>query len=183
MDFKIKHEIKGRLRVHLMQDRMTCGEADALLYYLHNLPGVTLAKVYEKTGDAVICYTCERDDVIRSLKRFCYAKVEVPEALCEHSGRELNAKYQGKLIQQTAIHFGKKLFVPYSVRAVLTALKSVKYIYRGFHCLLQRKMEVAVLDAIAIGVSVFRGEMDTASSVMYLLGIGETLEEWTQRNP
>ena len=181
MDFKIKHEIKGRLRVHMLQKRMTCAEADALLYYVHNLPGVTEVKVYEKTGDAVILYKGERDDVIHGLKRFSYEKVEVPEGLIEHSGRELNAKYQGKLIQQTAMHFGKKLFIPYSVRAVITALKSVKYIYRGFHCMLQKKMEVAVLDAIAIGVSVFRGEMDTASSVMYLLGIGETLEEWTHK--
>ena len=181
MNFQIKHEIKGRLRVHLLQKRMTCAEADILLYYLHSLPEVTLAKVYEKTGDAVICYSGERDAVIRGLKGFCYEKVEMPEALVEHSGRELNANYQGRLVQQTVIHFGKKLFVPYSVRAVLTAMKSVKYICRGVHCLLQRKIEVSVLDAIAIGVSVFRGEMDTASSVMYLLGIGETLEEWTHK--
>lgn len=181
MDFQIRHEIKGRLRVHLLQKRMTCAEADALLYYLHQLDGVHEVKVYEKTGDAVILYRGEREPVIRGLKQFSYGKVEVPEGLIEHSGRELNGAYQGKLIQQTAIHFGKKLFLPYSVRAMVTAVKSVKYIYRGFRCLLQRKMEVAVLDAIAIGVSVFRGEMDTASSVMYLLGIGETLEEWTHK--
>lgn len=167
--------------MHLLQKRMTCAEADTLLYYLHSLPGVTLAKVYEKTGDAVLCYTCGREEVIRGLKQFAYGKVELPEALAEHSGRALNAKYQAKLMQQTAVHFGKKLLIPYSVRAVLTAVKSVKYIYRGVHCLLQRKIEVGVLDAIAIGVSVFRGEMDTASSVMYLLGIGETLEEWTHK--
>ncbi len=181
MDFQIKHEIRGRLRVHMLQKRMTCAEADALLYYLHSLPDVRFAKVYERTGDAVICYTGERDAVIRSLKRFCYEKAEMPQGLTEHSGRELNARYQGKLIRQTALHFGKKLFVPYSVRAVVTMLKSVKYIYRGLHCLAQRKIEVSVLDAIAIGVSVCRGEMDTASSVMYLLGIGETLEEWTHK--
>ncbi|MBQ3615351.1 MAG: heavy metal translocating P-type ATPase [Anaerotignum sp.] len=181
MDFKIKHEIRGRLRVHILQNRMTCQEADALLYYLHSLDGVTEAKVYERTGDAVILYKGERETVIQGLKSFCYAQVEVPEGLIEHSGRELNAKYQGKLVQQTAIHFGKKLFIPYSVRAMITMVKSIKYIYRGFRCLLQKKMEVPVLDAIAIGVSVFRGEMDTASSVMYLLGIGETLEEWTHK--
>ena len=181
MDFKIKHEIRGRLRVHMLQNRMTCAEADALLYYLHNLEGVTEAKVYEKTGDAVILYKGERETVIRGLKAFCYDKVEVPEGLIEYSSRELNTKYQGKLIQQTAIHFGKKLFIPYSVRSMITMVKSVKYIYGGFQCLLQMKMEVAVLDAVAIGVSVFRGDMDTASSVMYLLGIGETLEEWTHK--
>ena len=181
MDFKIKHEIKGRLRVHMLQKRMTCAEADALLYYLHSLEGVIEAKVYERTGDAVIFYKGEREMVIDGLKSFCYHKVEVPEGIIEYSGRELNAKYQGKLIQQTAVHLGKKLFIPYSVRAMLTMVKSMKYIYRGFRCLLQKKVEVAVLDAVAIGVSVFRGDMDTASSVMYLLGIGETLEEWTHK--
>lgn len=181
MEFKIKHEIKGRLRVRMQQKRMTCKEADTLLHYLQTQPCVTKAKVYETTGDAVICYTGEKADIILCLQQFSYQMVELPEALAEHSGRELNAKYQGKLIQQTALHFGKKLFVPYSLRAVLTALKSVKYIYRGFHCLLQKKIEVTVLDAIAIGVSVCRGELDTASSVMFLLGIGETLEEWTHK--
>ena len=121
MDFKIKHEIKGRLRVHMLQKRMTCAEADVLLYYLHHLDGVTEAKVYEKTGDAVILYKGKRETVIQGLKSFCYDQVEVPEGLIEHSGRELNAKYQGKLIQQTAVHFGKKLFIPYSVRALITA--------------------------------------------------------------
>lgn len=181
MEFQIKHEIKGRLRVRIKQNRMTCKQADTLLHYLQTQPCVTKAKVYETTGDAVICYTGERAAVLHSLQQFSYQMVELPEALAEHSGRELNAKYQGKLIQQTALHFGKKLFVPYSLRAVLTALKSAKYIYRGFRCLLQKKIEVTVLDALAIGVSVCRGEMDTASSVMFLLGIGETLEEWTHK--
>ena len=181
MDFQIKHEIKGRLRVHMLQKRMTSADADTLLYYLNDLPDVSFAKVYEKTGDAVICYTGDRSAVIRSLRQFCYEKTEVPQGLIEHSGRDLNTKYQSKLIQQTAIHFGKKLFLPYSVRAVITAIKSVKYIYRGMYCLAQRKIEVSVLDAIAIGVSVCRGEMDTAGSVMFLLGIGETLEEWTHK--
>lgn len=181
MDFQIKHDIKGRLRVHILQKRMTYAEADTLLYYLQALSGVKEAKVYERTGDAVILYQGERTHIIQALRQFSYGAVDLPEGLLEHSGRELNAKYQERLMGQTALHFGKKLFVPYSLRAVVTALKSVKYMYAGLQCLRQRKLEVAVLDAIAIGVSVFRGEMDTASSVMYLLGIGETLEEWTHK--
>lgn len=181
MRFQIKHEIEGRLRVHMMQSRMTFAEADTLQYYLEGLPGVAHAKVYEKTCDAVVTYTAERADIITALKQFCYDRVELPTAISGHSSREMNAEYQSRLIGQTLIHFGKKLFLPYPVRAAITAVKSVKYLYHGAHCLLQRKIEVSVLDAVAIGVSVFRGEMNTAASVMYLLGIGETLEEWTHK--
>lgn len=181
MRFQIKHEIEGRLRVHMMQNRMTFAEADTLQYYLEGLPGVAHAKVYEKTCDAVVTYTAERADIITALKQFCYDRVELPTAISGHSSREMNAEYQSRLIGQTLIHFGKKLFLPYPVRAAITAVKSAKYLYQGAHCLLQRKIEVSVLDAVAIGVSVFRGEMNTAASVMYLLGIGETLEEWTHK--
>ena len=181
MRFQIKHEIEGRLRVHMMQNRMTFAEADTLQYYLEGLPGVARAKVYEKTCDAVVTYTAERADIITALKQFCYDRVELPTAISGHSSREMNAEYQSRLVGQTLIHFGKKLFLPYPVRAAITAVKSVKYLYHGAHCLLQRKIEVSVLDAVAIGVSVFRGEMNTAASVMYLLGIGETLEEWTHK--
>lgn len=181
MRFQIKHEIEGRLRVHMMQNRMTFAEADTLQYYLEGLPGVAHAKVYEKTCDAVVTYTAERADIITALKQFCYDRVELPTAISGHSSREMNAEYQSRLVGQTLIHFGKKLFLPYPVRAAITAVKSVKYLYHGAHCLLQRKIEVSVLDAVAIGVSVFRGEMNTAASVMYLLGIGETLEEWTHK--
>ena len=181
MRFQIKHEIEGRLRVHMMQNRMTFAEADTLQYYLEGLPGVAHAKVYEKTCDAVVTYTAERADIITALKQFCYDRVELPTAISGHSSREMNAEYQSRLVGQTLIHFGKKLFLPYPVRAAITAVKSVKYLYHGAHCLLQRKIEVSVLDAVAIGVSVFRGEMNTAASVMYLLGISETLEEWTHK--
>ncbi len=181
MKFQVKHDIRGRLRVHIPQKRMSFAEADTLLYYLEGLPFVTQAKVYEKTCDAVICYSGERREVLLALKQFDYAEVELPAAFSAHSSREMNDRYQSRLVGQTMLHFGKKLFLPYPVRAAITAAKSVKYLYRGVHCLLQRKIEVSVLDAVAIGVSVCRGEMNTASSVMYLLGIGETLEEWTHK--
>lgn len=181
MNFQIKHEIKGRLRVHMMQKRMTCAEADILLYYLQGLPMVHHAKVYEKTGDAVIAYNGAREALIHSLKTFCYEKTEVPEGVVLHSGRKLNAQYQEKLVQKVVFHFGRKLFIPIPIRNVIVAVKSAKYISEGVRCLSRRKLEVPVLDAIAIGISVCRGEMETASSIMFLLGIGEILEEWTHK--
>lgn len=181
MDFQIKHEIKGRLRVHFLQDRMTCKQADDLLFYLYRLPGVTSAKVYEQTADALVCFTGERAAVIQGLKGFCYEKAEAATALAAFSGRELNCIYRERLLRQTLLHFGGKLFIPYAVRALFTAVKSVKFIGKGLQSLCRGKLEVSVLDAVAIGVSVFRGEMNTASSVMYLLGVGETLEEWTHK--
>lgn len=181
MDFQIKHEIKGRLRVHFLQDRMTCKQADDLLFYLYRLPGVTSAKVYEQTADALVCFTGERAAVIQGLKSFCYEKAEEATALAAFSGRELNCIYRERLLRQTLLHFGGKLFIPYAVRALFTAVKSVKFIGKGLQSLCRGKLEVSVLDAVAISVSVFRGEMNTASSVMYLLGVGETLEEWTHK--
>lgn len=108
MRFQIKHEIEGRLRVHMMQSRMTFAEADTLQYYLEGLPGVAHAKVYEKTCDAVVTYTAERADIITALKQFCYDRVELPTAISGHSSREMNAEYQSRLIGQTLIHFREK---------------------------------------------------------------------------
>ncbi len=181
MKIQIKHDIKGRLRVHFQQKRMTCEQADTLLYYIHHLPGVKDVKVNEQTADAIILYTGDKGELLESLRAFRYDAVEVPKVLMECSGRTLNAEYKEKLLRQTLVHFGKRLFLPVPVRSAITGVKSVKYIYKGLHSLLHKKMEVSVLDGIAIGVSVFRGEMDTASSVMFLLGIGETMEEWTHK--
>lgn len=184
MKFIIKHEIKGRIRVHLSQRNMTFCQADLLLYYLESLDMVSRAKVYERTSDAVIYYTGDRNDIIRALQSFQYenakALVNSPER-DKLTGRELNADFKEKLIIKVLAHYGRKLFIPYSVRAVYTALKSLKYIKEGISSLIRRKIEVSVLDATAIGVSVIRGDMDTASSVMFLLSIGELLEEWTHK--
>ena len=169
------------MRVHLVQNRMTCSQADILLYYLQKLDGVTEAKVYERTQDAVICYRGDRAAVLKGLQSFRYDRVEVPEGLIENSGREMNARYQEKLVMKVLLRFASKLFVPWSLRALVTAVKSVKYLKKGAETLAKGKIEVPVLDAVAIGVSVFRGDMDTASSVMFLLGVGELLEEWTHK--
>ena len=181
MKFVIRHELKGRLRIHVVQKRMTCSEADTLSWFLEKQGNVTSVKVYERTADAVICYTGNRGDLIMLLKRFSYADVEVPENVFSSSGRQLNAEYKEKLITKVLLHYGSKLFLPYPVRAAYTVLRSVKYIWHGIRCLSQGKIEVPVLDATAIGVSVLRGDINTAGSVMFLLGVGEILEEWTHK--
>lgn len=181
MKFIIKHEMKGRIRIHMAQNRMTCEEADTLLYYLHGLMNVTEVKVYERTADALIYFTGDRAEVITALKIFRYENINVPDSVIDNSGRKLNAVYQEKLVNKIVLRVCSKIFLPYPVRAAYTAVRSVKYLVRGVQCLLQRKLEVSVLDATAIGVSVLRGNMETASSVMFLLGIGEILEEWTHK--
>lgn len=169
------------MRVHMMQKRMTYREADIFLYYLNSLPNVKSAKVFERTQDAAVVYDGEREELLRDLKRFRYGIVDLPESVIENSGRELSAVYQEKLIQKCVLHYGGKLLVPYPVRAVYAALKSLRYIWKGVRSLAKGRLEVTVLDAAAIGVSVLRGDMGTAGSVMFLLGVGEILEEWTHK--
>lgn len=181
MKFVIKHEIKGRMRIHVSQYRMSYEQADTLLYFLHSNKYVTFAKVYERTGDAVISYVGDRTEMIRTLQQFSYEKVDVPAGVIENSGRELNAKYQEKLIGKIVCRYVGRMFLPYPFRACVTTVKSVKYLWKGLQCLWRRKIEVPVLDATAIGVSIFRNDIETAGSVMFLLGIGELLEEWTHK--
>ena len=181
MKFVVKHEIKGRIRVHFCQKRMTFEEADTLHYYLDSQEMITSSKVQERTQDATICYTGEKSAVIALLRSFHYEKVDVPDVYRQNSGRETNREYWDKLVTKVVVHYGNKLFLPMPIRTVITGVKSVKYIYQGIHTLLQRKIEVPVLDATAIGVSMFRGDISTAGSVMFLLGIGEILEEWTHK--
>lgn len=180
MHFIIKHEIRGRMRVHLKQNRMTYREADALQYYLETRPFITSAKVMERTRDAVICFEGKRETVIEALKAFNY-DMQVPEAVLENSGRELNAKYKEKLIMRVILRAGRKFLIPYPIRKVWIAAKSVRYIGQGIRCLAKGKLEVPVLDATAIGISMLRSDFKTAGSVMFLLEIGELLEEWTHK--
>ena len=181
MKFIIKHEMKGRMRVRLFQKRMTYEQADILQYYLLCNESVKLAKVYDRTCDAVINYTGDREDVIRLLQEFHYQTVEVPADVLATSGREVNAQYQEKLFNKVVFHYARKWFLPYPLNACYTSVMSLKYIWKGIKCLWARKIEVPVLDATAIGVSVARGDFSTAGSVMFLLGIGEILEEWTHK--
>ena len=181
MKFIIKHEIPGRIRVHMVQPKMTFEEADILLYYLVNLENVTKAKVYERTQDAVIYYEKDRREIIKALQKFGYDRVTVPEGLTEHSGRQMNAEYQEKLLMKVVMRFGGKLLIPAPVLAVWTGVRSLKYLQQGIASLKKGRLEVAALDATAIGVSILRRDMNTASSIMFLLGIGELLEEWTHK--
>lgn len=181
MKFIIKHEIPGRIRVHMVQPKMTFEEADILLYYLVNLENVTKAKVYERTQDAVIYYEKERREIIKALQKFGYDRGTVPEGLTEHSGRQMNAEYQEKLLMKVVMRFGGKFLIPAPVRAVWTGVRSLKYLQQGIVSLKKGRLEVAALDATAIGVSILRRDMNTASSIMFLLGIGELLEEWTHK--
>ena len=181
MKFIIKHEIKGRLRIHVVQGRMTCAQADTLCWFLGRQEYVTDAKVYERTADAVICYMGSREEVIAVLKGFSYENTDVPENVLSSSGRELNSSFREQLITRVILHYGGKLIVPYPIRKVWMTFKALRYIWKGLKCLAKRKIEVPVLDATAIGVSVIRGDFDTAGSVMFLLGVGELLEEWTHK--
>jgi len=181
MKFQIKHEIKGRIRIHVIQKRMTFAQADTLQYYLTGYDFIQNVKIQERTCDATIRFQGDREDVIHALRRFSYERIEVPEDFIKNSGREMNHFYWDKLMDQVILHYGTKIFLPISVRAGIATVKSVKYIWEGLCTLARGRIEVPVLDGTAVGVSVFRGDYATASSVMFLLGIGEILEEWTHK--
>lgn len=181
MKFTIKHESRGRMRVHMEQYRMTYEQADTLLYVIHNHRNVTFVKVYDRTADAVIEYVGDREQIIELLRHFHYESANVPQTVIKTSGRELNNSYQEKLLGSVVWHYSKKLLLPWPIRIAITIGRSVKYIGIGLKCLLQRKIEVPVLDATAITVSLITKDFSTASSIMFLLGIGELLEEWTHK--
>ena len=181
MKFTIKHEAKGRMRIHLVQYRMSYAQADLLLYYLHTQPQVKEAKVYERTGDAVIVYTGDRQQIINLLLAFAYEEVKAPKGLVENSGRALNADYQEKLVGHVVKHYAIKWLLPLPVRSCYVIWQSLKYIKEGVKTLLKGKIEVPVLDATAITVSILRNDTNTAGSIMFLLGFGELLEEWTHK--
>ena len=181
MKFTIKHEIPGRIRIHMEQKQMSYKEADTLLYYLDTLEYVTQAKVYRRTADACVCFSGKRELLIQALRKFRYTSVKVPDEVFANSGRKINDSYQEKLIGKVLFHYAGKLLLPYPVRKAVVLWKAVHYLKEGWKSLARRKLEVAVLDASAIGISVLRGDFNTAASVMFLLGVGETLEEWTHK--
>ena len=160
---------------------MTCRQADQLEYFLTNLEGVTAAKVVERNQDAVISFSGNREEILKAVQGFSYEKAEAPESYLQNSGREMNGEYWEKMVNHVVLHYGKKIFLPLPIRTFLTTLKSVKYIWKGVCTLAKCRIEVPVLDATAIGVSILRGDFSTASSVMFLLGFGEILEDWTHK--
>lgn len=181
MKFIIKHEIKGRVRVHFLSGEMTYRQADILQYYLMTNDSVESSTVYNRTNDVAISYNCDRKVIIDLLRAFSYDKTEVPESYLENSGRELNEHYKEKLITMVAVRYGSRVLLPYPVKIVMTAYRAFKYLLKGLKTLAKGKLEVPVLDATAIGVSMLRRDINTAGSIMFLLGIGELLEEWTHK--
>ena len=175
MNCRILHELPGRLRVHVNQCRMTIDEADLLEAYLKGVSGVLEAKVYERTADAVIRFRAKsevRDGVVEALAAFDYDRVQI--ALPEHSGRALQHEYVDRMAGKLLRRGCSKLFLPASVRAVITVIKSVPYLLRGLRSLARGKLAVEVLDAASVAVSMLRGDFDTAGQVMFLLGIGDS---------
>ena len=175
----ILHECAGRLRIHAQQRRMTLLQADILDAYLRRLPGVTSAAVYDRTCDAVICYRGPREQVISALARFSYE--QAAELAPEHSSRTLNREYEEKLVLAVCRRAVSRLFFPAPLRTAMTAVRSVRYIKEGLDCLLRGRVQVPVLDAAAVTVSMLRGDFETAGSIMFLLGVGDTLNEWTHK--
>ncbi|MBE5902290.1 MAG: heavy metal translocating P-type ATPase [Lachnospiraceae bacterium] len=181
MKFQIKHRSKNRLRVHMCQRHMSFEQADTLLYYLHEYKNVTFVKVYERTADAVISFVGEEGDILRLLSDFSYEKADVPAVALENSGRALNQEYQEKLMGKIAFHYLRKWILPAPIRLAYNTVRALHYGKEGLKCLAKGRIEVPVLDATAIWVSMLRGESDVAGSIMFMLGIGELLEEWTHK--
>ena len=184
MKFQIKNESKRRIRMHMSVYRMSYVQADTLQYFLTELSYVNQVKVNDQTCDVTVYYSGEkadRQDMLKKLQTFHYEDVEVPEHFIQNSGRALNAEYQDKLVWNVAFHYARKWFLPAPLNACYNTVAAIPYVVKGLKCLWNRKIEVPVLDGTAIGVSVVRGDYATAGSVMFLLGIGEILEEWTHK--
>ena len=179
MKFQILHESSGRMRVRMHQKRMTLRQADILEAYLQSVCGISRAVVHERTSCAIINYTLPRGEVISRISSFSYAAAE--HLAPEHSGRALNRTYEEKLVGMTIFKAVRSLFFPAPFRAAYAAIKSVPYIFRGLKCLIRGKLHVELLDALSIGISIARRDFATASSVMFLLKLGELLEEWTHK--
>ena len=179
--FVIRHEIRGRMRIHLSSGRMSIRQADLFSFYLSSLPQVTAAKVYERTGDAVIVYRGDRKELIDVVLRFRWDDEALNELAPKNSSRSIGREYQEKLVGKILVKLFTRLFLPLPVRAAHTACTAVPFLFRGARCALRGKLAVDVLDAAAIGISMLRRDFGTASSVTFLLGIGEILEEWTHK--
>ena len=181
MKCKILHESNGRMRVRFCVKRMTLKQADTAEYALSAIAGVKRVQVFDRTCDVVITYTCDRAEIIDKLSHFSFSDERNTALVPEHTGRELNRYYEDKLAGVIIKRFVNNFIVPQPIRRIISFIKAAKYIWRGLKCLLSGKLEVAVLDATAIGVSLIRGDFKTAGSVMFLLNVGDILDEWTHR--
>ena len=181
MRCSILHECRGRIRVHILRPEMTLAQADVLEYYLRAKPFVRTVKVYDRTGDAVIVYTGAREDVIRALARFSYEDKAAQALVPEHTGRALDREFEDKLIGAVIKRFARRLLLPSPLRFALSVFHASAYVKEALASLSKGRLDVSVLDSAAITVSLVRGEQKTAASVMFMLGIGELLEDWTRR--
>ncbi len=181
MKCRIKAETGRRMRIHAEVSRMSLQEADILEYYLRSVAGVSTVKVFDRTCDAVICYSGSRESIIRALARFSFCDEKARALVPEHTGREAGRYYQNRLVNYIALRYAKKLFLPHDIRLIITVLHGLRYAREGLKALLDRRLNVAVLDAAAITASILQDDHDTASSVMFLLGVGDILEEWVRR--
>lgn len=181
MKCTILHEGRGRIRVHVCNVRMTLHRADVLEAYLNHHDAIEKATVYERTGDVVLYYRGRRADAVQALSRYKFDQPELDALVTTADSRKLNQEYQEKMCDLVAGHFFRKLFLPAPIRAAYTVWRSIAFVWKGVRCLLRRRLEVEVLDALSIGVSVLRGDFSTAGSVMFLLNLGSLLEEWTRK--
>ena len=169
------------MRVHVCNVRMTLHRADVLEAYLNHHDAIEKATVYERTGDVVLYYRGRRADAVQALSRYKFDQPELDALVTTADSRKLNQEYQEKMCDLVAGHFFRKLFLPAPIRAAYTVWRSIAFVWKGVRCLLHRRLEVEVLDALSIGVSVLRGDFSTAGSVMFLLNLGSLLEEWTRK--
>ena len=181
MKYKILHNSSRRMRIQLPQRRMSLQEADQLEEYLTGLPGVRQATVNERTCHAIISYTGDQKPILDGLRSFCYDRKALGQSVPANSGRLLNRQYQEKLVNMVLFRAARTLFLPAPLRNLYAVIRSVHYIWHGIRCLMHKKLEVEVLDALSIGVSIVRRDFSTAASVMFLLRLGELLEEWTRK--
>lgn len=181
MKFKVLHNMRGRMRIHVMTNEMTDLQADKLEYDLAAQDMILTAKVYERTGDVVITYMGERQVLLSYLQNYCYKQMVEADETLARSGRAMNRKYWDKLVNRVVLRMGSKLFVPAPIRTGLVLVKSISYIKKALSCVGRRKIEVPLLDGIAITTSIVRGDYGTAGSVMFLLDLGEIMEEWTHK--
>ena len=181
MKCTILHESRGRLRVHVCNVRMTLHRADVLEAYLNHHDAVSKAKVYERTGDVVVYYTGARKDAVAALSTYRFDDPELDALVTSADSRRINQEYQEKMYNLLAGRVLRELFLPAPLNAAYTVFRSIKFLWKGVCCLWRRKLEVEVLDALSIGVSILRGDFATAGSVMFLLNVGSLLEEWTRK--
>ena len=181
MKCKILHTSAGRIRVHLCVNGMTLRQADVLEYYIRNIDGITDVKVYDRTADTVIFYCGSNKRIIEALAAFSFESAENDGLVPDHTSRVLNREFEDKLVMKVLLRFASKSFLPAPIRAGMAIIRSVRYISEGLKSLLNGKLSVSVLDATAVTVSLVRGDFSTASSVMFMLGLGELLEDWTHK--